>query len=197
MASSNAAIDLGVHGPNVAVLSACATGAHSIGAAMDMLILGHADLMLAGGTEADDRPLVVDSYDAMGVLSRRNDSPATASRPFDLDRDGFVIGEGAGILVLESYEQAAAARRQDLRRAPRLRHDLRRLQHRGPEPEGTWAAKAMEIAIARSGLGPIRSATSTPMAPRRRPTMRPRPSPSSASSACAATPILRSARASR
>ena len=154
MASSNAAIDLGIHGPAAAVLSACATGANSIGAAMDMLLLGHADLMLAGGTESTIAPLVVDSYDAMGVLSRRNDSPATASRPFDLDRDGFVIGEGAGVLVLESYESASA-------RGARIYAEFRgygmtcdAFSIAAPDPEGTWAAKAMEAAMARSGLSP-------------------------------------------
>jgi 3-oxoacyl-[acyl-carrier-protein] synthase II len=154
MASSNAAIDLGIHGPNVAVVSACATGGHSIAAAMDSLCLGHADVMLAGGAEATIAPLVVDSYDSMGVLSRRNAEPRRASRPFDLERDGFVIGEGAGVLLLESYEAAA-------RRGARIYAELRgygstcdAFSIAAPEAEGTWAAKAMEIAIARSGLSP-------------------------------------------
>jgi 3-oxoacyl-[acyl-carrier-protein] synthase II len=156
MASSNAAMELGVHGPNVAVLSACATGAHSIGAAMDLMSLGYADLMIAGGVEAAISPLVVDSYDCMRVLSQRNDEPERASRPFDRDRDGFVIGEGAGVLVLESYEAAA-------RRGARIYAELRgygstcdAYSIAAPEPEGTWAAKAMEIAIQRSGLTPDR-----------------------------------------
>jgi 3-oxoacyl-[acyl-carrier-protein] synthase II len=154
MASSNAAIDLGAHGPNVAVISACATGAHSIGAAMDMLNLGYADIVVAGGTEATISPIVVDSYDCMGVLSHRNDEPAKASRPFDLDRDGFVIGEGAGVLVLETWEGAKA-------RGARIYAELRgygmtcdAFSIAIPDPEGTWAAKAMEIAIRRSGLEP-------------------------------------------
>jgi 3-oxoacyl-[acyl-carrier-protein] synthase II len=156
MASSNAAMELGLHGPNVAVLSACATGAHSIAAAMDALELGYADCMLAGGTEAAIAPLVVDSYDAMRVLSRRNEEPERASRPFDLDRDGFVIGEGAGILVLEPFEAAA-------RRGARVYALLRgygstcdAFSIAAPDPEGTWAAKAMELAIERSGLTPDR-----------------------------------------
>ncbi len=154
MASSNAAMDLGLHGPNVAPMSACATGANSIGAAMDMLLLGHADLMIAGGAESTIAPLVVDSYDAMGVLSKRNESPGTASRPFDLERDGFVIGEGAGILVLESYDHASA-------RGARIYAELRgygmtsdAYSIAAPDPEGTWAAKAMELAIGRSGFSP-------------------------------------------
>ncbi len=156
MASSNAAMELGVHGPNVAVLSACATGAHSIGSAMDLINLGYADLMIAGGVEAAISPLVVDSYDCMRVLSHRNDEPTRASRPFDRDRDGFVIGEGAGVLVLESYESAA-------RRGARIYAELRgygstcdAFSIAAPDPEGTWAAKAMEIAIRRSGLAPDR-----------------------------------------
>jgi len=154
MASSNAAIELGVMGPNIAVLSACATGAHSIGSAMDMLKLGYADAMLAGGSEAAIHPLVVDSYDCMRVLSRRNDEPRRASRPFDRDRDGFVIGEGACVLVLETYEGAA-------KRGARVYAELSgygstcdAYSVAAPEPEGIWAAKAMELAISRSGLNP-------------------------------------------
>ncbi len=156
MASSNAAMELGIHGPNVAVLSACATGAHSIGSAMDLMNLGYADLMVAGGVEAAIAPLVVDSYDCMRVLSHRNEEPTRASRPFDRDRDGFVIGEGAGVLVLESYERAA-------KRGARIYAELRgygstcdAYSIAAPDPEGAWAAKAMEIAIQRSGLEPGR-----------------------------------------
>ncbi|MDP3179599.1 MAG: beta-ketoacyl-[acyl-carrier-protein] synthase family protein, partial [Spirochaetaceae bacterium] len=153
MASSNAAMELGIHGPNVAVLSACATGAHSIAAAMDMLLTGRADLMFAGGTEATIEGLVVDSYDCMGVLSHRNDEPERASRPFDRDRDGFVIGEGAGVLVLEPLDAAK-------KRGARIYAELKgygstcdAYSIAAPDPEGTWAARAMEIAIASSGLG--------------------------------------------
>jgi 3-oxoacyl-[acyl-carrier-protein] synthase II len=154
MASSNAAIDLGARGPNIAVLSACATGAHSIGTAMDLLCLGHADVMIAGGAESTISPLVVDSYACMRVLSRRNDEPQKASRPFDRDRDGFVIGEGSGILVLETWEGAK-------KRGARIYAEL--LGYGStcdafsiaiPEPEGIWAARAMEIAVERSGLTP-------------------------------------------
>jgi 3-oxoacyl-[acyl-carrier-protein] synthase II len=123
---------------------------------MDMLKLGYAEAMLAGGTEATISPLVVDSYDCMRVLSRRNDEPEKASRPFDRDRDGFVIGEGSCVLVLESYEKAA-------RRGARIYAELLgygstcdAYSVASPEPEGKWAAKAMEQAIARSGLSPDR-----------------------------------------
>jgi 3-oxoacyl-[acyl-carrier-protein] synthase II len=154
MPSSNAAIDLGVHGPNVAPVSACATGAHSIGAAHDMLTLGHADLMFAGGVEAAITPLVVDSYACMGVLSRRNDEPTRASRPFDRDRDGFVIAEGAAVLVLEPWEGAR-------KRGARIYAELLgygmtcdATSIAIPEAEGIWASKAMDIAIERSSLSP-------------------------------------------
>ena len=156
MASSNAAIDLGIHGPNVAVLSACATGAHSIGTAMDYLTLGHADVMIAGGAEAAISPLTVDSYDCMSVLSHRNDEPQKASRPFDLHRDGFVIAEGAAALILETWDGATA-------RGARIYAELKgygmtcdAYSMAIPEPDGIWTAKAMEIAIRRSGLSPDR-----------------------------------------
>ena len=152
MAASNAAIEIGARGPTTAVLSACATGAHSIGAAMDLLCLGHADVMIAGGAEAAISPLPVDSYACMRVLSRRNDEPKRASRPFDRDRDGFVIGEGAGVLVLENFDAAK-------KRGARIYAELSGYGSTCdgysiaiPEPEGLWAARAMEIAIARSSL---------------------------------------------
>jgi 3-oxoacyl-[acyl-carrier-protein] synthase II len=154
MASSNAAIDLGVHGPNVAVLSACATGGHSIGAAMDILLLGYADLMIAGGAEAAISPLTLESYDCMSVLSHRNEEPERASRPFDKDRDGFVMGEGAGVLVLEPWDAAAA-------RGARIYAEILgygmtcdAYNMAIPEPEGIWAAKAMETALRQSRLAP-------------------------------------------
>jgi len=156
IASSNAAIDLGIHGPNVAVLSACATGAHSIGMAMDMLILGHADVMLAGGAEAAITPLTVDSYDCMSVLSHGNEEPQKASRPFDLHRDGFVIAEGAGVLVLETWEAAAARGAVIYAELKGYGMTCDAYSMAIPEPDGTWAVKAMEIALRRSRLSPDR-----------------------------------------
>ena len=96
MPACNAAIILGIHGPNLGVATACATGASAIGMAFGLLRQGRADVVLAGGAESTITPLVVDAYASMRVLSRRNAEPERASRPFDLDRDGFVIGEGAG-----------------------------------------------------------------------------------------------------
>jgi 3-oxoacyl-[acyl-carrier-protein] synthase II len=156
IASCNAAMDLGVHGPNVAVISACATGAHSIGAAMDMLCLGHADIVIAGGAEAAISALTVDSYDCMSVLSHRNEEPTRASRPFDLLRDGFVIAEGAAVLVLETWEGAMARGAEIYAELKGYGMTCDAYSMAIPEPEGKWAAKAMQIALQRSRLGPER-----------------------------------------
>jgi len=108
MISGNLSIMFGLRGPNFAVVSACTTGTHSIGEAMRMIQYGDADVMLAGGAEATVCHLAVGGFAASRALSTRNDDPATASRPWDKDRDGFVMGEGAGVLVLEEYEHAKA-----------------------------------------------------------------------------------------
>jgi len=108
MISGNLSIMFGLRGPNFAVVSACTTGTHSIGEAMRMIQYGDADVMLAGGAESTVCPLAMGGFAASRALSTRNDDPATASRPWDKDRDGFVLGEGAGVLVLEEYEHAKA-----------------------------------------------------------------------------------------
>jgi 3-oxoacyl-[acyl-carrier-protein] synthase II len=110
MASGQLAILLGARGPNSAAVTACATGNHCIGDAFRLIQRGDADVMVAGGTEAAITPLGVAGFAASRALSTRNDDPQRASRPFDKDRDGFVIGEGAGVMVLESLE---SARRRD------------------------------------------------------------------------------------
>jgi len=106
MVSGNLSIMLGLKGPNMAIVTACTTGLHCIGAAGRLIEHGDADVMIAGGTESSVCPLGVGGFASMQALSVRNDDPATASRPFDRDRDGFVLGEGAGVLVLEEYEHA-------------------------------------------------------------------------------------------
>ncbi len=107
-AAGKIAIEFNLHGPNHAVVSACASGTSSIGEAFEMLRRGDADVVLAGGAESTLTPLVVSGFDVMGALSQRNDDPVGACRPFDNTRDGFVMSEGAGILVLESEAHALA-----------------------------------------------------------------------------------------
>ena len=104
--SGQLSIRLGLKGPSYAVVSACTTGLHSIGDAARLISYGDADVMLAGGAESTVSPLGIGGFAAMRALSTRNDDPTTASRPWDIDRDGFVLGEGSGVLVLEEYEHA-------------------------------------------------------------------------------------------
>ncbi|WP_197257605.1 beta-ketoacyl-ACP synthase II [Paenibacillus dendritiformis] len=108
MASGHISMMIGARGPNTAAVSACATGTHSIGDAFKIIQRGDADVMICGGAEATIRPIGMAGFCAMRAMSTRNDEPERASRPFDVDRDGFVMGEGAGVLVLESLEHALA-----------------------------------------------------------------------------------------
>ena len=108
LAAGNVSVRLGAKGPNSAVATACTTGAHAIGDAFRLIQGGYADAMICGGAEASITPLGIAGFAAMRALSQRNDDPATASRPWDAGRDGFVVGEGAGILVLEDIGQATA-----------------------------------------------------------------------------------------
>lgn len=108
MASGNISIILGTKGPNITNVTACASGSHAIGEAFDKIRLGRVDIMIAGGTEAALTPIGFSGFDKMGALSRRNDEPKKASRPFDRERDGFVMAEGAGMIILEELGRAKA-----------------------------------------------------------------------------------------
>ena len=116
LAAGQVSIRFGAKGPNLATCTACSASAHAIGDASAIIVRGDADVMIAGGSEAAITPLGVGGFAAMRALSTRNDEPERASRPFDRDRDGFIIGEGAGILVLEELGQA---RRRGVRSTPR------------------------------------------------------------------------------
>src|SRR5574343_1006454 len=108
MISGHVSINFGFQGPNLAIVTACTTGLHAIGEAGRIIEYGDADVMIAGGAESTASPLGIGGFCAARALSTRNDDPATASRPWEKDRDGFVLGEGAGVLVLEEYEHAKA-----------------------------------------------------------------------------------------
>ena len=106
MVSGNLSIMFGLKGPNLAMVTACTTANHCIGESMRLIEYGDADVMIAGGSEASVCALGVGGFSAMRALSTRNDDPATASRPWDTERDGFVLGEGAGVIVIEELEHA-------------------------------------------------------------------------------------------
>jgi 3-oxoacyl-[acyl-carrier-protein] synthase II len=168
MSSGYVAIRHGLRGPNLCPVAACASGAQAIGESMRLIARGDADLMLAGGSEAANTSLGVSAFAAMRALSTRNDDPAAASRPFDRDRDGFVIAEGAAVLLLESLEHALA-------RGARVRAELIGYAVTGdalhmalPSEDGEGATRCMRLALADAGIEPSQvdtlnaHATSTP-----------------------------------
>ena len=147
-------IRTGARGANFSHVSACSTGAHSIGEAMRNIRHGYADVMIAGGAEATITMLGVGGFNAMRAMSTRNDAPEKASRPFDNDRDGFVIGEGAGALVIEEYEHARArgARIYGEVKGYAANSDAHHIT--APAPEGIGAQRCMKQALADAGLAP-------------------------------------------
>ncbi|MDA3951870.1 MAG: beta-ketoacyl-ACP synthase II [Spirochaeta sp.] len=152
MSSANVAIDLGIEGPNIGIVTACSSGAHAIATAAMILQSGRADIMLGGGAEAAISPLTVNAYGCMGVLTSRNDDPTGASRPFDRDRDGFLIGEGAGVLVMEREEDARARGAEILAYLSGVGMTADAHSVAIPEPDGVAAANAMTQAVRDAGL---------------------------------------------
>lgn len=152
MASGHISMMIGARGPNTAAVSACATGTHSIGDAFKIIQRGDADVMICGGAEATIRPIGMAGFCAMRAMSTRNDEPERASRPFDVDRDGFIMGEGAGVLVLESLEHA-------LQRGARIYAEVTGYgmsadAHHITEPDPEGPALCMTRAIQDAGFQP-------------------------------------------
>jgi 3-oxoacyl-[acyl-carrier-protein] synthase II len=154
MISGNFSIMHGLKGPNIALVTACSTGTHSIGQAARMIAYGDADVMIAGGSEKASSPLGMNGFAAARALSTRNDDPAHASRPWDRDRDGFVLGDGAGVVVLEEYEMARA--RGATIYAEVAGFGLNSDAHHMTQPvsDGSGAARCMKNALADAGMNP-------------------------------------------
>ena len=154
LAAGWVSIRLGARGPNSAMATACSAGAHAVGEAFRLVRYGHADVMVAGGAEATITPMCIGGFASMKALSTRNDEPERASRPFDRDRDGFVVGEGAGILILEEREQALA------RGAPLYAEVLGygmsgdAFHITAPAEDGGGAVRVMQAALAEAGASP-------------------------------------------
>ncbi|HUE75233.1 MAG TPA: beta-ketoacyl-ACP synthase II [Chloroflexota bacterium] len=153
-ASGQVAITFGAKGPNLAVVSACATGAHAIGEATETIRRGDATVMLAGGTEAAIVPVVVAGFTVMRALAQNNDSPETASRPFDLTREGFVMAEGCAMLILEELEHALARDAHIYCEVAGYGSTNDAFHLAAPAENGEGAARAMSVAIRRAGLAP-------------------------------------------
>jgi 3-oxoacyl-[acyl-carrier-protein] synthase II len=154
MAAGQVSIHYGARGPNTAPATACTTGLHAVGDAFRLIQNGEADAMIAGGSEAVITPLAIAGFCSMRALSTRNDEPQRASRPWDADRDGFVISEGAGIIILEELE--AARRRQAPIYAEVVGYGMSADAYHisAPDPEGSGAVRAMEAALRDAELAP-------------------------------------------
>ena len=151
-AGSLVAIRLGIRGPNMAVVTACATGTNAIGEATEIIRRDQADVMFAGGSDSVFLPIAMASLSNMTALSKRNDEPERASRPFDLDRDGFVMGEGAGVLLLESLEHAQERGARILAEVIGYGFTNDAFHIAAPAENGSGAAECMQQALDRAGL---------------------------------------------
>lgn len=154
LASGNVSIKFGAKGPNSAAVTACATGSHSIGDAFRIIQRGDADAMFAGGTESVITPLGIGGFAVMKALSTRNDEPERASRPFDTDRDGFVMGEGAGVIIIESLESALERNAKIYCEILGYGMSSDAYHMTTPAPEGEGAARCMKAALKDAGVEP-------------------------------------------
>ena len=154
MISGNVSIEWGFKGPNFAVVTACTTGTHNIGFGARMIQYGEADVMVVGGAESATSPITVAGFNSMKALSTRNDDPAAASRPWDADRDGFVLGEGAGVLVIEEYERAKARGAQIYAELTGFGMSADAFHITGPAESGEGGAAAMQNALNDARLNP-------------------------------------------
>lgn len=154
MAAGLVSIRYGYRGPNYATVSACASGGHAIAAAFEQIANGTADVMITGGSEACVCPMAMAGFASMKALSTRNDDPATASRPFDAERDGFVLGEGAGVLVLEEWERAVARGADIVAEVSGVGMTADAYHMTQPDNEGNGSREAMRLAVASAGLQP-------------------------------------------
>ena len=154
LASGQVSIRFGAKGPNLATCTACSASAHAVGESYEIIKRGDADAMIAGGSEAAITPMSMGGFAALRALSTRNDEPHRASRPFDKDRDGFVIGEGAGVIILEEFESAR-------RRGARIYAEVAGYGSSGdayhitaPSEDGDGGARAMQMAVRKAGIDP-------------------------------------------
>jgi 3-oxoacyl-[acyl-carrier-protein] synthase II len=154
MSAGHVSMQLGLRGPSSCIVTACASGNHGIGEAAAIIRRGAADVMVAGGTEAGVTAYCMAGLDATRALSRRNDAPERASRPFDVDRDGFVSAEGAGVLVLESLEHARARGAEIVCELAGYGASADAYHLTEPDPSGRWQVAAMRGALERAGLDP-------------------------------------------
>ncbi|MBE6415313.1 MAG: beta-ketoacyl-[acyl-carrier-protein] synthase II [Akkermansiaceae bacterium] len=154
MASGMVSIEYGFGGPNMSISTACATANHCIGEAWRIMKFGDADVMICGGAEAAILPVGIAGFANMKALSTRNDDPATASRPYDVDRDGFVMAEGAGIIILETLEHAKARGARILAELVGYGLSADAYHLTSPMPEGEGAARCMNMAMEHAGLKP-------------------------------------------